>query len=586
MAKIVFVNPTHECRITAEVNGTLLLGTKLLQADFDVEVLRFCDIDNFGQDYSAFIHEYVQQILIRKPDAVSFYCMWTTFHIMLRLARELKAVCPGIITVMGGPPASAAARPIMDAMDYIDYICSGEGENTVVPFFDALLRQNGKGLEQVPGLYYRRNGQVNFNDILIPLCDLNTLPQWDDRLYQTVQDNESAAVRSSNHYYMNVEAGRGCPFRCTFCTSSRFWRRSYRLKTPERIVEDITYYNKKFGIRSFAFCHDAFTTNRKLVMAVCDEIQRSGLDITWGCTSRVDCIDEELILKMKQSGMDQIELGIETGSPRMQKLVKKNLNLDNAAHMVDFMVKNDILVNLFFIYGFPEETTDDLQMTLNLLFNMIDQGVNSVSLSFLRFNPQSEMTKQYFDELVFDPTVTMLPRGFYGYNEEVEIIKAHKAIFPFFYHLETPVRRQFQHLNYLAAVYRKLPEAGRMIRKLYSDDPIRMYHDFIRCNQECFDSDHRNIAIAVNRRPAQLFGNMLPQFHLPYEKQLRSLMDYQFDCQSFKRAKKDSIVQHLYHFSYSDLQNNVPIEEYSEGQILVRFEIINGKHKKQIIPMG
>ena len=63
-------------------------------------------------------------------------------------------------------------------------------------------------------------------------------------------------------------------------------------------------------------------------------------------------------------------------------------------------------------------------------------------------------------------------------------------------------------------------------------------------------------------------------------------MDYQFDCQNFKRAKKDSIVQQLYHFSYSDLQNNIPIEEYAAGQTLVRFEIVNGKHKKQIIPMG
>lgn len=580
MAEIVFVNATKEMAVNKEVNGTLLLGTKLLDAGFDVDVLRFGQVDGYQRDYTTFIEQITRKLLSYEPKCVSFYTLWPYFHAMLRIARELKAVRPDIIIIMGGPQASATAKAIMDAMDYVDYVCTGEGEDTVLPFFESILRKNGTDIDQVPGLYYRKDGVVTYTNIEVPLCDLNTLPQWDDRLYIDQYTEPEPAIARPD-YFMNIDVGRGCPYNCSFCSSSYFWRRVYRLKTPERIVEDIRYFHDKFGIKSFGFSHDAFTTNLKLVDKVCDYFIEQGLDITWNCTARIDCIDEDLILKMKKTGMTQIELGIETGSLRMQKITHKNLNLDRAKYMVDFVMKTGVRIGLFFMCGFPEETLEDLVDTLDLMFELVDKGLDYVSMSYCRFNPNTEITNKYFDDLYFDPSIKFMGRGIYGYEEELEVIKANKAIFPFFFHYETPVRREFQYLTILVTMYRKFNHSAKFLRQLYNGDNIEFYRDFIRSNQECFDSTIMDISIESQLRPVEMFAKMLRKFNVPYEKQLLELMRYDFNYQRLRDSKDGTVMQDVYHFNYQDMLDNLPIEQYSNHSCLIRLEKQDGTIAKQ-----
>ena len=580
MAEIVFVNATKEMAVNKEVNGTLLLGTKLLEAGFDVDVLRFGQVDGYQRDYTTFIEQITRKLLSYEPKCVSFYTLWPYFHAMLRIARELKAVRPDIIIIMGGPQASATAKAIMDAMDYVDYVCTGEGEDTVLPFFESILRKNGTDIDQVPGLYYRKDGVVTYTNIEVPLCDLNTLPQWDDRLYIDQYTEPEPAIARPD-YFMNIDVGRGCPYNCSFCSSSYFWRRVYRLKTPERIVEDIRYFHDKFGIKSFGFSHDAFTTNLKLVDKVCDYFIEQGLDITWNCTARIDCIDEDLILKMKKTGMTQIELGIETGSLRMQKITHKNLNLERAKYMVDFVMKTGVRIGLFFMCGFPEETLEDLVDTLDLMFELVDKGLDYVSMSYCRFNPNTEITNKYFDDLYFDPSIKFMGRGIYGYEEELEVIKANKAIFPFFFHYETPVRREFQYLTILVTMYRKFNHSAKFLRQLYNGDNIEFYRDFIRSNQECFDSTIMDISIESQLRPVEMFAKMLRKFNVPYEKQLLELMRYDFNYQRLRDSKDGTVMQDVYHFNYQDMLDNLPIEQYSNHSCLIRLEKQDGTIAKQ-----
>ena len=443
MVDVLFINSTKDKKINTEINGTLLLGTKLLQDGFDVQVLRFGEIEGYHQDYNTFIDRITAHILELEPKCVSFYNLWPYFHVNLRIASRLKAARPGIITVMGGPQASATAAAILKEIDFVDYVCTGEGEDTVVPFFRSILRNHCQDLDQVPGLFYRKDGVVTDTGIQVPLCDLETLPYWDDQLYLDDHSANEPGITDAD-YYMNIDVGRGCPYNCSFCSSSYFWKRTYRLKSPERIVGEIRYLHDRFGIRSFNFAHDAFTINQKLVSNVCDRIIAEGLDITWCCAARIDCISEELILKMKQAGMKQIEFGIETGSERMQKITHKNLNLKRANGIIDFALQNDLQVGLFFMCGFPDETMEDLSDTLDLLFDLRDRGVQYIGMSFLRFNPNTEDTENCFDQLYFDPSIKCLGRNIYGYKEELDMIQAHKDLFPFFYHYETPVRRVYQ----------------------------------------------------------------------------------------------------------------------------------------------
>ena len=111
-----------------------------------------------------------------------------------------------------------------------------------------------------------------------------------------------------------------------------------------------------------------FTFRRKTVYETCKLFREMEFPVRWGCSARLDCIDRELIDEMAASGMEGIYIGIETGSPRMQKLINKNLSLEKAEKTVKFLLDQDIRVALFFMYGFPEETEEDLRKTLDLIF--------------------------------------------------------------------------------------------------------------------------------------------------------------------------------------------------------------------------
>lgn len=583
MSDIVFVNSTDVLSLSYETNGTMILATKLLQAGFDTKIIRFCQIDSYKKDYPLFIRDITDRILETEPMCVSFYTLWPYYHIMLRIACELKKRRSDIITVLGGPQASATANATMTVADYVDYICTGEGENTVVPFFQAVFENDMEKLACIPGLYSRGdNGVVAPHNIDIPLCDLNTLPYWDERLYINDVDLNSPRY-TSDTYFMPIDVGRGCPFNCTFCCSSRFWRRAYRLKSPERIVEDILYFNKKFGINSFLFSHDAFTTNKQLVTKVCNHILDSGLDIKWKCTSRIDCLTEDLVLKMKQAGMVRIELGIESGSPRMQQLINKKLNLDNAKSMVAFLLKNKIHVSLFFMYGFPDETEQDLNDTLELFFTMIDMGVQYASMSFCKFNPSTQITNACFDQLVFDPSIKILSRGVFGYDEELQIIKENKAMFPFFYHLKTPIRNEYQYLFFLVHLYRQFPNSIRHLRKLYNGDNLKFYRDFYNNNLSFFEKDMAFAVEGFDTYPLEILYNTIRDFNPPYIQQLKALLRYDYNVQRISKSKNNISVQETYDFSYIDFKLKLPIEQYSDGKTEILLQKINGVTSMKVL---
>lgn len=579
MTDILFINATNTNKLSYQANGTMLLATKLLAAGFKTEILRFYEIESLSTgDYYKFLDDIISAIMLKDPKCVSFYTLWPYYHIFLRISQKLKEINPDIIIVMGGPQSSATAQATMDAMPFVDYIATGEGENTIVPFCDCILRKNRDGIENIPGLYYRDNDGVKFNHTEIELSDLNTLPHWDDRLYKVTETD-----LDKDSYYMPIDAGRGCPYSCTFCCTSLFWKRTYRLKSAERIVEDIKFFNKKYGIKSFGFSHDALTANRNLISDICDYIIDNNLDITWRCTSRIDCVDKELLLKMKKSGLAEIEFGVETGSLRMQKLTKKNLNFKNAKEIVKFLVENNVGVTLFFMYGFPEETEEDLNQTLELFFDYTDMGIKYANMSFCRFNPTTDITERYLNDLVFDPEIKILSRDILGHTEEVEMIKNNKNIFPHFYHLNTHVRNTYQYLTYFTYLYSKFPNSLKYIRHYYNSDNLKFYQDFYNNNIDVFNNDMAIIKKMVTGNPVQILKNTFKNFEKPLFDRICALVEYDFDLQTVVKSKEDMSIQKKYAFNYIEHQLKLPLEQYSDTSTELLIEKKNGKLNIRVI---
>ena len=583
MIDVLFINATESDKLKEQVNGTLLLATKLLESDFNVEVLCFYEMKNFLKGYNSFIKEITEKIIKLNPKSISFYTLWPYYHIMLRIAKEVKKRNRNIITVLGGPQSTGTAFETMKNMDFIDYVCTGEGENTVVPFFSTVLGVKDYDITKIPGLYYRSNGEVTFNHIPIPLTDLEALEPWNEKFFKNAY--KEVGITKSN-YYMPLDVGRGCPYNCTFCCSSLFWNRRYRLKSAEKIVSEIKFYKNKFGINSFKFSHDAFTINKSLVSEVCDYIIENNLNIIWECTSRVDCITEELILKMKSAGMNHISLGIETGSERMQKLINKSLNIDTAKEKIKILIKNDIKVSLFFMYGFPEETEEDLNKTLDLIFWCYENGVLQTSMSYCSFNAGTEMTEKHFEQLYFDPDIKILSRRIYGFEEELDIIKSNKAIFPHFYHLSTPLRDYYQHLNFLISLYRKFPTTFKLAIPLYNGDYLKLYKDLYNNNIEIFNDSISVIRYNVIENPTDMVLNTFKNLENACFEKIKAVLEYENDVKKTHDSKEDIAIRKKYNFSMIDLQMKLPITQFSNMKTEILLQKKSGKLETKIISIG
>ena len=556
---ILFVTSDTKLSLNHLTNGTMLLGTKLLHAGFDVGITCFGQYNSFNKDYDIFISDITSYILQQNPSAVSFYVLWHYFHIILRIAREIKSKNSTIITVLGGPHASSTAKEIIESdIDYIDYVCAGEGEKTVVPFFTKILHNGCTTPFEIPGVHYKTPDGYYCSNSKVPLDDIDNLPRWDHRLIGSIIP-ENEPKYTSETYYMPLDAGRGCPFGCTYCVTSRVLDRTYRMKSADRIISDIKYYNDRYGIRSFNFSHDAFTVNNKLVSNVCDKLLAEKLDIVWKCTTRLDCISEELIKKMMKAGLRGIEVGVETGSQRMQAIIRKNLDLEKSKKMISFLVNQGLDVSVFFMYGFPEENDDDINLTLNFMFDCLDMGVLSTSSTFCRFAPGTPMTLEYYDKLFLDSNNLQLNRSVFGYRNELEHIKKHKSLFTVYYNLDTPVRQDYEFIHYLNKLYMNNRPIMRNLRRCYRDDMVSFYNDFVNSNKDLL-SNLSTASAAIKSNSIEIIKNMVGIMDNVYAEKAKHIIEYYSDITALKTQPSGSICQKWYAFNYLDYLEGTALE--------------------------
>jgi radical SAM superfamily enzyme YgiQ (UPF0313 family) len=195
----------------------------------------------------------------------------------------------------------------------VDLVVRGEAEETFPAVLSAI--EGDTGFDAILGITYRVKGQIVRARNAPVIKNLDALPIPAYHLYADVE-------KCSN---IPLELGRGCPFACSFCSTNDFFRRNFRLKSPQKMLAQMRELKKRYGVSAFDLVHDMFTIDRKRVVSFCRELVESGEMFRWGCSARTDCIDEELIAEMAEAGCRGIFFGIETGSVRMQRSVNKKL---------------------------------------------------------------------------------------------------------------------------------------------------------------------------------------------------------------------------------------------------------------------
>jgi radical SAM superfamily enzyme YgiQ (UPF0313 family) len=332
----------------------LLALSATLRADLQIEPVLF-DTNQRIVDGSiglnrAFYRNAATRICEHEPDVLGFMTECDSYHHVLQIMEQVKQLRPDCRCVLGGPHASAVARPTMDRRPFVDAIVIGEGELSLPDLIRAYADGNDG---PIPGVLRRGTSIVDGGPrpLVTSLDDL-PVPAYD--LYNGTPEEE-----------IFIEVGRGCPFQCTFCSTAPFWQRRHRVKSPARILSEIRIVQQLFRSQRVHFTHDLLTTDKRWVGDLCDTLIAAGVPVKWTCSARTDTVDRTLLGRMAAAGCNAIYFGIESGSARVLKDIQKDVPIERSLDVLRACRDVGIRPNAGFIAGFPTEDRASLRDTFD-----------------------------------------------------------------------------------------------------------------------------------------------------------------------------------------------------------------------------
>jgi radical SAM superfamily enzyme YgiQ (UPF0313 family) len=356
----------------------------------------------------------------------------------IRLAERLKQAYPDTAIILGGPQASVVDVPTLQAFPFVDLIVRGEADETLPNLLRTGLRSPALAL--VPGITFRSGKSVVRNPEAPVMTNLDALPF---PAFDLLPGMDSLA-------YFSLELGRGCPFSCTFCSTNDFFRRRFRLKSPEILVAQMRRAKTEYRAKLFDLVHDMFTVDRKRVVSFCQALLDSGEEFQWSCSARTDCIDDELIELMYRAGCRGIFFGVETGSARMQRIIEKDLDLRAAMARIGRCTSAGMVTTVSLIAGFPEEDAEDLWQTASFLMDASRHELVEPQLHIVAPLAGTPLYNRFRGRLLLDTVYSDFSyQGWKQDEHDLELIAAYPDIFPNFYGVPAPGldRARLKHLR-------------------------------------------------------------------------------------------------------------------------------------------
>ncbi len=365
--KVLLINPPY--------SPYQRYGRKLGKIGGIVEPLGLAYIASFLREYRRYheikildaiamrmsVSEVIDYILNTHVDVVGISTFTPAYPIVNKIVTKLKQKNPKIVTVIGGPHASALPMETLQEMPFVDYLIKGEGELTFLELLDYL--EGRKRIKDIKGVGYRRNSEIIINKDreYIENLDILPLPARDLLPMDRYRPLPSWYVRLPCY---TIISSRGCPFRCVYCFKNLGYK--YRTHSVNRILEEIEFLVSKYRAREIIFYDDVFTFDRDRVKEICDRMISLGLHkkTKWAVFSRVDCVDEEILDKMYKAGCRRIHYGVESASIQILKAIGKEISLEQIKKIFSLSKKIGYEVTGYFMIGLPQETREDTLKTI------------------------------------------------------------------------------------------------------------------------------------------------------------------------------------------------------------------------------
>jgi magnesium-protoporphyrin IX monomethyl ester (oxidative) cyclase len=392
--------------------GLLYLSSVLKQNRFNVKLIDALG-ENPREHYRYKEHLYrginIENILNRidkDSKLIGISCMFSINHfLVMELCKLIKERFPTKFIILGGSHITAIPKYILKSQ-YVDFICLGEGETTILKLCQSLSKNNWRKdmrLSKIKGLGFKDKDSIFINHEIELLEDIDDLPypDWDsipiDNYFEAKQSHGSLTYNK----WIVMLSSRGCPYQCTFCNTPYIWKRKWRPRNPIKIVDEIIYLRNKYGIKEIHFEDENMSTDLKRLEKFCDELIEKKVDILWQAANgiRPHKLNRRILSKMRESGCTNIILAPESGSQKiLDEIINKSMNLDEIVDAFRYSIDANLRTMAYFIMGLPGETKKDLRKTLLFLMKLARIGVDECSIALFVPLPGSKLFYELCDK--------------------------------------------------------------------------------------------------------------------------------------------------------------------------------------------
>lgn len=389
--KVLLMRPYSESDELIPPFGLGYLATAI-RKNHDVKILDGIKEKLTLEKFEDFLRE-------EKPDIVGIQIFTFQIIVVKDYIETTKKVLPNTKIILGGPHPSCSPHNIFNLFPKVDWVFKGEAEIGLAKLLDLIAENKTEyeNLLQVPGLVWRNGERIKINpSIFVEDLDKFGMPSWD------LMPPDTYPLAPHGGFFKNYPIApiiitRGCPFACTYCAGYLVSGKKIRHRSIDGVIEEIKVLYNKYGIREIHIEDDNFTFYHDLVYEFCKKLKENHLDVTWTCPNgvRLDSLTKELLMAMKESGLYSISVGVESGSDRVLKDMKKNLTKGKIREKIKLIKDCGLEVSGFFIIGYPTETKKDIMETINFAKSL---DLKRAGFSLFKPFPSTEATRQLIEK--------------------------------------------------------------------------------------------------------------------------------------------------------------------------------------------
>jgi len=321
--------------------------------------VKITDCLGLQYDKDALLEEVRNVVSIDGCRIIAIRTSLPTYPYDMKIAQLLKDDI-GAQIVMFGPYVALTPKEVI-THDFIDGVVVGEPEYTFVHLYL-------KGMKETEGVWFKdQNGTIIENRPRKKISALDQLPfpAWELMPYNKYVLPEQQFPESGP--FLPILSSRGCPFACHYCPYPVIQGKKWRARSAENVVAEIEYIVKRLGVKNILFRDPEFTLDRERVIKICRKLMYQKLEFFWRCETRIDTLDEELIVTMSKAGCRGINLGVETNDPETaQKVGRRICDRKKMFAVIDCCKKNAVNLFCFFIIGLPGQDKSEIMRMVDL----------------------------------------------------------------------------------------------------------------------------------------------------------------------------------------------------------------------------